>query len=71
MRKRARKGGKDGSCSKEECIEGLKKFKISGDCIRAPFCIRQVLRDLKKVDKEKVFGYDSISFDLITRFRVL
>lgn len=52
-KKRSRKGGRDGSCSKEECIEGLKNFKISGDCIRAPFCIRQVVRDLKKLDREK------------------
>merc|ERR1719232_2167551 len=52
-KKRSRKGSRDGSCSKEECIEGLKNFKISGDCIRAPFCIRQVVRDLKKLDREK------------------
>ena len=35
-------------------MEGLKRFKVSGPCIRAPFCIRQMLRDLKKTDKEKV-----------------
>merc|ERR1719232_518579 len=52
-KRRSRKGGRDGSCSKEECIDGLKNFKISGDCIRAPFCIRQVVRDLKKLDREK------------------
>ena len=29
-------------------------MKISSDCIRAPFCVRQFVRDLKKTVKEKV-----------------
>ena len=31
-----------GSCSKEDCAAGRQKQKISADCIRAPFCVRQV-----------------------------
>ena len=29
-------------------------MKISSDCIKAPFCVRQFVRDLKKTVKEKV-----------------
>jgi len=53
-KKPRQRGGKDGSCTREECMEGLKSFKVTGDCKRAPFCINQVVRTLKKVDKEKV-----------------
>ena len=49
-----REGGRNGSCSKEECSNGRKIMKISSDCIKAPFCVRQFVRDLKKTVKEKV-----------------
>ena len=49
-----KEGGRDGSCSKEECSNSRKSLKITGDCIRAPFCVRQFVRDLKKTVKEKV-----------------
>jgi len=55
--KKARKdgagGGRNGNCSKEECDAGLEKFKLSTDCVRAPFCIRKVVRSMRKIDKEK------------------
>lgn len=46
-------GGRNGNCSKEECDAGLEKFKLSTDCVRAPFCIRKVVRNMRKIDKEK------------------
>ena len=53
------KGRKDkertnGSCSREKCSLGRSNLKISSECVRAPFCVRQVMRDLKKVSREKV-----------------
>ena len=47
-------GGRDGSCTKEECEEGLAGLKLSADCLRAPFCIRKVIRSMRKLDREKV-----------------
>jgi len=52
-KKARREGGRDGSCSKEECSNSRKQLKITNDCIRAPFCVRQFVRDLKKTVKEK------------------
>jgi len=52
-KKPRREGGRDGSCSQEECSDSRKSLKITADCIRAPFCVRQFVRDLKKTVKEK------------------
>jgi len=50
---RQNKERSNGSCSREKCAEGRNKLKISSECVRAPFCVRQVMRELKKVSKEK------------------
>ena len=44
----------NGSSSREKCPLGRSNLKISSECVRAPFCVRQVMRDLKKVSREKV-----------------
>ena len=51
---RQNKERSNGSCSREKCAEGRSSLKISSECVRAPFCVRQVMRELKKVSREKV-----------------
>ena len=54
QRARQSKGDSSYTCSREKCQQGRTNMKMSSDCVRAPFCVRQFVRDLKKLAREKV-----------------
>merc|ERR1712018_264512 len=41
------------SCTREVCARARSTLKVNGDCVKTPFCVRALLKDLKKATKEK------------------
>merc|ERR1712088_600404 len=41
------------SCTREVCSRARSTLKVNGDCVKTPFCVRALLKDLKKATKEK------------------